>query len=142
MATKKAKKGSKKVVKKVDNTLKIGDLVTVVKQNSYFKIGDQAAIMRTNASNSELSSLRTHSEWTVGNTVFEKIDMTKVKYILQYLTESDPFEVYETLDALKSRISVLMNDDYYEVKGESFVVYDVSKVTKLSVKKTVDISGL
>ena len=136
MATKKT---TKKGVKTAKNKIEKWDLIRV-SSGTYPSVGTQGMVTQVQANRVYIEATNGSSYW-VATSVVEKITTEKSKFILQYMMESDPFEIYETLEAVKERINHLMNEED-GVKAESFIIYEVSKATRLKVKKTVEITGL
>lgn len=70
-----------------------------------------------------------------------KAELPSVNFILQYMLDEDPIEFFETIDQVKKRIAYLVHEEE-DLQLDSFVVYQVSKVSEIKVEKTVNIEGL
>jgi hypothetical protein len=64
----------------------------------------------------------------------------KVNFLLQYELESDPVEPFETEQEVKDRIKEL--SERSDLQEDSLVVYDVSRVRKITLKRELVIEGL
>jgi len=62
------------------------------------------------------------------------------KFILKYELESDPIEEFSSLAEVKERIHAIALDE--NLKKDSIVLYEIKKVSKISVKTHVVIEGI
>lgn len=76
--------------------------------------------------------------WNTAVSCLELSDGKKrtVQYILQYMRDEDPFEVFYDLETAKQRIAKLVETDRY-VKRESFVLYHVDQIQKVKIDMLV-----
>lgn len=60
-----------------------------------------------------------------------------VQYILQYMRDEDPFELFFNLEDAKVRIAKLTEER--DVRRDSFVLYHVDQVQKVNIRTTVEL---
>jgi len=64
----------------------------------------------------------------------------KINFLLQYELEEDPIEEFETEKEVKDRIKEL--SERRDLQEDSLIVYDVSRVRKITLKRELVIEGL
>lgn len=75
----------------------------------------------------------------IKNTMAKNSKEPKINFLLQYELEEDPIEEYETEQQVKDRIKEL--SEISDLQEDSIVVYDVSRVRKISLKRELVIEG-
>lgn len=133
------------------NKYKVGDkfLVTGYDSNN-LRDGLEGKVGTITRINADKTMRVAFSNGDSSNTWSDAGDMTPVpknykpkpvSHILQYMLDSDPFETFTSLADVKERINILVHNEK-SLKMDSLVIYEVSKVIPITVKKTVAITGI